>query len=42
MKLQTSMQSILGSIFQIGLLQLSAGTYETTSFTAANVVSHLE
>ena len=36
------MQSILVSIFRIGLLRLSAGTYEATSSTAANVVSHLE
>ena len=28
MKLQTSMQSILVSIFRVGLLRLSAGTYE--------------
>ena len=32
----------LFSIFRIGLLRLSAGTYEATSSTAANVVSHLE
>ena len=42
MKLQTSVQSILLSIFRIGLLRLSAGTYEATSSTAANAVSHLE
>ena len=42
MKLQTSVQSILVSIFRFGLLQLSAGTYEATSSTTANVVSHLE
>ena len=42
MKLQTSVQSILVSIFRIGLLRLSVGTYEATSSTAANVVSHLE
>ena len=30
------------SIFRLGLLRLSAGTYETTSSTATNVVSHLE
>ena len=36
------MQSILVIIFQIGLLRLSAGTYEATSSTAANVVSYLE
>ena len=29
--------SILVSIFHIGLLRLSAGTYEATSPTAANV-----
>ena len=34
--------SILVSIFRIGLLRLSAGTYEATSSTAANVVSHSE
>ena len=34
--------SILVGIFRIGLLRLSAGTYEATSSTAANVVSHLE
>ena len=42
MKLQTSVQSILVSVFRIGLLRLSAGTYEATSSTAANIVSHLE
>ena len=42
MKFQTSVQSILVSIFRTGLLRLSAGTYEATSSTAANVVSHLE
>ena len=42
MKLQTSVQSSLVSILTIGLLRLSAGTYEATSSTAANVVSHLE
>ena len=42
MQLQTSMQSILVTIFRIGLLRLSAGTYEATALTAANVVSHLE
>ena len=30
------------SIFRLGLLRLSAGTYEATSSTAANVVSHWE
>ena len=40
MKFQTSVQSILVSIFRTGLLRLSAGTYEATS--SANVVSHLE
>ena len=34
--------SILVSIFRLGLLRLSAGTYEATSSTAASVVSHLE
>ena len=42
MRLQTLMRSILVNIFRIGLLRLSAGTYEATSSTAANVVSHLE
>ena len=43
MKLQTSEQSILVSIFCVlGLLWLSAGTYEATFSRAANVVSHLE
>ena len=42
MKLQTSVQSISVSIFRIGLLRLSAGTYEANSSTAANAVSHLE
>ena len=42
MKLQTSVQSILVSIFRIDLLRLSAGSYEASSSTAANVVSHLE
>ena len=42
MKLQASGQSILVSIFCIGLLRLSADTYETTSSTAAYVVNHLE
>ena len=42
MKLQTSVQSILVSIFLLGLLRLSAGTYEATSSSATNVVSHLE
>ena len=42
MRLQTVMQSILVSIFRIGLLRLSAGTYEATSSTATNVVSRLE
>ena len=42
MKLQTLVRSILVSIFRIGLLRLSAGTYEATSSTTANVVSHLE
>ena len=42
MKLQTSVRSILVSSFRLGLLRLSAGTYEATSSTAANVVSLLE
>ena len=39
MKLQTSVQSILVSIFRVDLLRLSAGTNEATSSTATN---HLE
>ena len=35
MKLQASVLSILVSIFRLGLLRLSAGTYEATSYTAA-------
>ena len=42
MKLLTSVQSILVSIFRLGLLRLSAGTYKATSSTAANVVNHLK
>ena len=42
MQLQAPMQSILVSIFRIGLLRLSAGTYEATSSTIVNLVSHLE
>ena len=42
MKLQVSVQSILVSIFCLGLLRLSADTYKANSSTAANVVSHLE
>ena len=42
MKLLTSAQSILVSIFRIGLLRLSAGTYEATSSTAANLINDLE
>ena len=42
MQLQTLIQSNLVSNFRIGLLRLSAGTYEATSSRAANVVSHLE
>ena len=42
MRLQTLVQSFLVNIFRIGLLRLSTGTYEATSSTAANVVSHLE
>ena len=34
--------SIFVSIFRIGLLRLSTGTYEATSSTTANVDSHLE
>ena len=40
--IQVSMQSMLVSIFGIGLLRLSAGTYEATSLTAAYLVNHLE
>ena len=36
------MQSILVSIFRLGLLRLSARTYKATSSTAANEVRHLE
>ena len=39
---QVSMQGMLVSIFRIGLLRLSAGTYEATSLTAAILVNHLE
>ena len=42
MKLQASVLNLLVSIFRLGLLRFSAGTYEATSSTAANVVSHLE
>ena len=42
MKLQASVQSILVSIFRLGLLRLSACTYKATSSTAANIISHLE
>ena len=42
MQLQTFIQSILVNIFPIGLLRLSASTYEATASTAAAVVSHLE
>ena len=42
MKLQAPVLSILVSIFRLGLLRLSAGAYEATYSTAANVVSHLE
>ena len=34
------MQSVLVSIFHLGLLRLSAGTYEATFSTAANLVRH--
>ena len=37
MQLQTSMQSNLVRIFRIGVLLLSADTYETTSLTVAGV-----
>ena len=40
MKLLTSVQSILVSIFRLGLSRLLAGTYGATFSTAANVVSH--
>ena len=42
MKLHASVLSILVSIFRLGVLRLSAGTYEATSSTTANVVSHLK
>ena len=42
MHLQTSMQSVLVSIFRIGVLRLSAGTYGATSSTVASIVSHVE
>ena len=42
MQFQTSMHSILANIFRIGLLRLSAGTYEAIVSTAAAVVSHLK
>ena len=42
MKLQASVLRILVSIFRLDLLRLSTGTYEDTSSTAANVISHLE
>ena len=42
MQLQTSMQRISVSIFRIGLLRLSVGTYEAAALTTANVISHLE
>ena len=41
-KLQTSVQSILVSIFRLGLLRLSESTDEATSSKSVNVVSHLE
>ena len=40
--IQASMESILVSIFSIGLLRLSTGIYEATSLTAAKLVNHLE
>ena len=42
MQLQPSMQSILVSIFRLGLLRLSADTYEAASSMAANLVGHME
>ena len=42
MQLHSSMQSILVSIFRLGLLRLSAGTYEAISSTSAYLVSHWE
>ena len=42
MKLKASGLSILLSIFRLGLLRLSAGTYEATSSTAANVIEWIE
>ena len=42
MQLQASVQSILVSIFHLGLLWLSAGTYKVISSIAANLVSHWE
>ena len=43
MPLQASMQSILVSMFHIGLLWLSAGTYDkATSSTAASLLSNLQ
>ena len=39
MEFQTSKQSILVSIFCLGLLRLLAGTYKATASTAANVVT---
>ena len=42
MKLLTSRQWILVSIFRVGLLRFSAGIYEAASSTAVNVVNQLE
>ena len=42
MQLQALMQSILVSIFCLGLLRLSEGIHEAISLTAANLVSHWE
>ena len=42
MQLQTSTQSNLVYSFCVGLLRLSAGTYEATSLAVAAAVSHLE
>ena len=42
LQLQSSMQSILVTIFRIGRLWLSAGTYEATSLAVAAAVRHLQ
>ena len=41
MQLQTLMRSSSAIIVCLGLLRLSAGTYEATVLTAAAVASHL-